>query len=190
MKKIFIITYNPKEKSLKEPYIQAYIIAAKKAGNEVRTLNLHRIKIDYLKFKGDISSGELTPELSQARENMIWADQVVMVYSVWCVSLPAKFKAFIERVLEDGTLMEMGLRGPRPTTKGKTAVIMQSYNMPYFVMKYLRGDIPFKTLQVIFSKWCGFKIEKRFDFAGISFASEYQKQKWMKEVMSFASSIK
>lgn len=190
MKKIFVLTYNPKETSDKSIYIDAYIQEAKNAGNEVKVLNIHDINIEYLEFAGNEPDLTLSEKLKQAQDNIIWADQLVIIYSVWCLGLPAKFKAFVERVFQKDILVRYGKMGPEPILKNKTAVIIQSYSMPYAAMKYIYNDIPFKVIKVIFSNWCGFKIEKRFDFDMIDIADEKRRQKWLKEIKKFAARIK
>lgn len=187
MKKIFVITYQPKEKSDKAEYVETYIQEAKKFGNEVKVLNIHDLNIEYLKFNNELPDLTLTDELKQAQENILWANQIVLIYSVWCIGLPAKLKAFIERVFQKDILVKYGKFGPEPVLKDKTMVVIQSYSMPYFFMKYFYGDIPFKMLKVIFSSWCGFKIEKRFDFDIIDNVSEKQRQKWLNEIKKFVA---
>lgn len=191
MKKIFIIACNPKKGSKKAPYLEAYIEDAKKAGNEVRAINIYDIEINYLNFNdNDELDYSLTEELKQAQDNIIWADQIVLVYPIFWFYIPAKLKSFIERVFQNGIITNIGKCGPEPLMKGKTAVIMQSYDMPYWAMKYYFGDLPVKYLKIILSSWCGIKIEKRFDFDSISNISEKKKQKWLKNIRSFASKIK
>ena len=135
MKKIFVITYQPKEKSDKEEYINTFIEESKKAGNEVKILNIHDIEIEYLKFNGNVPDTELTPELKESQNNILWADQIVLVYSVWCLNIPAKLKTFIERIFQADILVGYGKMGPEPILKNKTLVVMQSYAMPCFFMK-------------------------------------------------------
>lgn len=187
MKKIFVITYQPKEKSDKAEYVETYIQEAKKHGNEIRIVNIHDLNIEYLKIEGKSPDLILSKELKEAQDNILWADQIVLVYPVWCMGLPAKLKAFIERVFQENVLVGYGKMGPEPIVKNKTMVIIQSYAMPYFFMKYFYGDLPYKMLKVIFSNWCGFKIAKRFDFDVIENVSEKKRQKWLKKIRKFVA---
>jgi len=191
MKKIFIITYQPKEKSEKAEYVEAYKEEAKKLGHDVREINIHDLNIEYLSFDQEgVPNLTLSDEIKQAQDNILWADQIVVVYSVWCIGLPAKVKAFIERIFQKDILVKYGKMGPEPLLKDKTMVIMQSYSMPYFIMKYFYGDLTFKMLKIIFQNWCGFKIKKRFDFDMIDSVDEKRRQKWLKEIKEFVKTIK
>lgn len=188
MKKIFIITCNSKEHSLKEEYVQTYIEEAKKLGHEVRTVNLYDLNIDYLRIKDNLPENILTDELKLAQDNIVWADQIVFVYSIWCFNIPAILKSFIERTFQADVVWKFGKMGPEPVMKNKTSVIIQSYSMPYFSMKLL-GDIPMKFWKVLVDQWCGFKIIKRFDFDMIDSVSEKRKQKWIKDIKKFIAKI-
>lgn len=197
MKKIFIITCNPGKESKRTPYIDAYIEEVKKNGHEVRILNIYDLKIDYLNGLDDKSlylniknKDSLTEELKEAQDNIVWADQIVLSYPVWWLGIPAKLKSFFERVFQVGIIIDYDKSGLVKILKNKTVVIIQSYNMPYFIMKYMCQDIPFKYLKIILSDWCGFKIEKRFDFDSIENISQSKKQKWLNEIQKFASKVK
>lgn len=189
MKKIFIIECNPKEHSSKEEYVNTYVEEAEKLGHEVRRLNVYDLNFDFLRFKDDKQDNDLTDELKQAQDNIVWADQLVFVYPIWCFAIPAILKSFIERTFQYGILWQIGPMGPKPVLKNKTSVIIQSYDMPFFLMKYILGDAPFKFWQVLLSQWCGYKIVKRFDLDGISTISEKKKQKWIKNIKKFVAKL-
>lgn len=189
MKKIFVITCNPKEHSKKEPYIQAYIEEAKKCGHEVRVVNLYDMNIDYLRAKGDEFDVSLTDELKQAQDNLIWADQFVFVYPIWCLAIPPIMSSFISKTFSEGIACEFSPTGPKPLMKNKTAVIMQSYSMPYFAMKYFCSDVPMKWWKVVLTTWCGPKIIKRFDLDLIDNIPEKRHQKWLKDIKTFVDKL-
>lgn len=188
MAKIFVIECNPKEHSSKDAYVQAYIEESKTKGHDVRVVNLYNLNVEYLKFSGEKPDNTLTPELKEAQDNILWADQIVFVYSIWWFGIPAILKGFIDKTFREGVVAKLGKYGPEPLLKGKTAVIMQSYDMPCFGMKML-GDIPMKWWKVVLTKWCGVKIVKRFDFEMISSVSEKRKQKWIKDVKAFVAKL-
>lgn len=186
--KIFVIECNPKEHSSKDAYVKAYLEEAKTKGHEVRVINLYDFDIEFLKFSGEKPDSTLTFELKQAQEDILWADQIVFVYSIWWYGIPAILKGFIDKTFREGVVASMGKHGPEPLLKDKTAVIMQSYDMPFIYMKML-GDLPMKWWKVVLTKWCGVKIIKRFDFEMISSVSEKRKQKWIKDVKNFVAKL-
>lgn len=188
-KKIFVIIYNPKEHSLKEPYVQTYIEEAKACGHEVRLVNVSDLNVDYLRANGDEFDYSMTDELKQAQDNLLWADQLVFVYPIWWLFIPPMLMSFINKVFAQGVAAEMSEMGPKPLMKNKTAVIMQSYDMPAWCMKILYLDVPMKWWSVVLTQWCGPKIVKRFDLDMISSISEKKKQKWIKEIKKFVAKL-
>jgi len=189
MQKIFIITCNPKAHSEKELYVQTYIEEALKCGHDVRKINLYELNIEYMRANVDEIDYSITDELKQAQDNILWADQLVFVYPIWWFAIPALMKSFIERTFAEDVVSEMGKMGPKPLLKGKTAVIIQSYSMPYFAMKYFYGDIPMKWWKIVLTNWCGPKIIKRFDLDMIDNVPEKRKQKWIKDIKKFVSKM-
>lgn len=189
MKKIFIITCNPKEHSEKEIYVQTYIEEAQRLGHEIKTVNLYDLNIDYLKANGNDFDYSISDELKTAQNDILWADQLVFVYPIWWLTIPAIMKSFIERVFQDDVVSTMGRIGPEPLMKDKTAVIMQSYSMPYFALRYLYSDVTMTWWKIILTDWCGPKIVKRFDFDYIDNVPEKRKQKWIKNIKKFVKTL-
>lgn len=188
-KKIFIITCNPKEHSLKDFYVRAYVDEATKNGHDVRIINLYDLNMDFLRFKDGEADRTLTPELKQAQDNLIWADQTVIIYSLWCFGIPSILKCFIERTFALDVIWKFGKMGPEPVLKDKTAVIIQSYSMPKFMMKYMLGDVPFKFWKVLLGKWAGFKIVKRVDIDMVDNIPEKKKEKLVSDIKKFISKL-
>lgn len=189
--KIFMIICNPKEHSSKEEFVRTYIEEVQKKGHEVRTVNVYDLKIDFLRFdkeKNDFDFS-MSEEFKQQQENLIWSNQVVFVYPIWCLAVPPILSTFISKIFAEGIAAEMTDKGPKPLMKDKTAVIIQSYDMPYWCMKYLYADVPMKWWKVVLTEWCGPKIIKRFDFDMIGSASEKKKQKWIKDIKKFVAKL-
>ena len=190
MKKIYVIECNPKAHSSKEEYVKTYIEEAKKAGHEVRVVNVYDLNLGYLRAKdGELDfSFELIGELKEAQENLKWAEQLVFVYPIWYLAIPPILMDFITQVFGN-IACELTEKGPKPLMKDKTAVIMQSYSMPYFCMKYFCKDVPMTWWKITLTDWCGPKIIKRFDFDMIDSVPEKRRQKWLKEIKKFVAKL-
>ena len=185
MKKVFVIYGNPKSSSLTESSAKAFVTGSELAGNEVRELNVYNLNFDFLNANEDQMDFNLSPELKLAQANIAWADQIVFVYPVWHGTFPAKFKSFIERIFSYGFAFKKGLGMPEPLLKGKIAVVIQSYDMPYLAMKLFFKDISYLPIQYNLGL-SGIKIVKRFDFDMSGSASLARKEKWYKKIRKFA----
>lgn len=181
MKKIFVIYCNPKKKSFSEAIANTYINAAQNVNKEVRFINVYNLEIGYYSF-----DNELTSELKEFQDNILWADELVFIYPVWWTSIPAKLKSIIESTFVKGVVAQFSSQGfPIPLLKGKTAVVIQTYDMPVFIMKYPGGDLPFKLMKEIF-KICGIKVKKRFDFGLMMNSDQKKRNKWLKKIENYA----
>lgn len=182
MKKTFIIFCNPKKDSFSEAIANAYKKGSKKINKEVKTVNVYDIKIDeYYNF-----DDKLSPKLKQFQDNIIWADELVFIYPVWWLGFPAKLKSIIEKTFLKNIVAGYSPKGyPIPLLKSKKAVIVQTYDMPVFVMKLLGGDISFKHLKGILGI-CGIKTKKRFDFGRMIKSTPEIRKKWLDKVEAYA----
>lgn len=189
MKKIFIINCNAKKHSKKEAYVQTFTEEARNSGHEVRTINVYDLDVDYLRANGDEFDYALSPELKEAQDNIIWANLLVFVYPIWCLAIPPILSTFISKTFAEGVACQYSSMGPKPLMRDKKAVIMQSYSMPYFAMKYLYNDVPLKWWNVMLTQWCGPKIIKRFDFDLIDNVPEKRSQKWINQIRTFVKKI-
>lgn len=187
---ILMIICNPKDESKKAEYVKTYINEAKKCGHEIRIINIYDLTLGYLRFDKEKQDFDypITDEIKQVKEQFNWANQLVFVYPIWYLSVPPIMLDFLTQFFA-GAACEMTEKGPKPKMKDKTAVIMQSYSMPYFFMKYFCNDVPMKWWEVVLTNWCGPKIIRRFDFDMIDEVPEKRKQKWIKDIKKFVSKL-
>lgn len=182
MKKVFIIVCNPKKESFSTAITNSYISGAKKTNNEIRLINVYTLEVNYFNF-----NAELTAELKEFQDNILWADELVFVYPVWHLSIPAKLKSIIEQTFQKDVVAKFSEKGyPIPLLKGKTATIIQTYDMPEFIMKYFGGDMPYNLIKGILNL-CGIKVRKRFDFGQVISSSIQKRENWLKKIEKFAS---
>lgn len=182
MKKIFVVFCNPKQNSFSESIANSYAEGAKKSKKDVRCVNLYNIDVSYFNY-----DKELTADIKAFQENILWADEVIFIYPVWWFSIPAKLKSIIERTFMEGVVAKKNPNGfPIPMLKGKKAVIIQTYDMPEFVMRYFAGDLSYKLMKSILGL-TGIKIAKRIDFSMLGGSSDKNRKKYLKKVEIFAA---
>lgn len=184
MKKIFIIYCNPKKESFSQAIAQSYFDGAQKFNNQIKITNVYDLEVEYFDFESGLSD-----ELKEFQSNILWADEVVFIYPVWCSAIPAKLKNIIERTFQPGLFFEYHENGyPLPLLKNKTATIIQTCSAPTFILKYTGGDLSFKQMKDILNL-TGIKVKKRFDFGMIDKSTPEKRRHWLEKINDYASKI-
>lgn len=174
MKKVLIMFCNPKKGSFSEAIANSYREGTLEGNNEVKSVNVYDLDVSYYSLEQT-----LAPHLQALQSDLLWADNIVFVYPVWCLGIPAKLKSLIEMTFQSNG-------SPLTELKGKSAVVIQTYGMPEFVMRYLMGDVSYKMLHGIF-KFCGIKVQKRFDLGQIAASTESKRCIWLNRIKKYAS---
>ncbi len=141
-KKILILLGHPdRGQTLSGEMALLYEAAAKKAGHEVRRLNLGDLTFDPILHRGYKVIQELEPDLKKVQDAVRWADHMVLIYPNWWGSMPALLKGMFDRVWLPGFAFNMskhqdGTRalGWTKRMKGKTArVVVLSGSHPFML---------------------------------------------------------
>jgi hypothetical protein len=72
----------------------AYAEGAEAAGNPVRRIDLARYDFPILRSRIEFETGSLPATLETARQDLVWAQHVVLIFPLWLGAMPALVKAF------------------------------------------------------------------------------------------------
>lgn len=133
-RRILITDLHPARLSLSAALAQAYRLGAEAAGHQVRIARLSEMSFDPdFGQAGFRNAPALEPDLETFRENLLWAEHVVLVTPMWWGGLPAKAKGLFDRTLLPGFAFDprqrrMGL--PTPLLSGRTARLILTSDTP------------------------------------------------------------
>src|SRR4051812_12128861 len=96
--RILLILGHPDPNSYGGALAKAYAEGARAAGCEVDTMHLAAMDFNATPTG---RPGPLEPALAQARERILQARHLVLVYPTWLGAMPARMKGFFERVFGD-----------------------------------------------------------------------------------------
>lgn len=156
-KRILLIHGHPDPESFCAALGAAYRDAARAAGAEV-----HEIVVGELAFDPNLRFGyrqrtELEPCLLAAREELTWAEHIVLVHPVWWGSVPALLKGFFDRVLLPGFAFQKreGSVWWDKLLAGKTGRIISTLDQPGWYYRLRYGSPSTKALKRLTFEFCG-----------------------------------
>ncbi|HVX90537.1 MAG TPA: NAD(P)H-dependent oxidoreductase [Candidatus Paceibacterota bacterium] len=135
--KIFILLGHPDStmEPLSRRLADAYDAAARKAGHEVRRMNLGEMQFNANLRRGYRERMELEPDLLKVQENLTWCEHFVLVYPNWWGGMPAQLKGMWDRMFLPHFAFSMYKNGWgwHRLLKGRTArVIILCSNRPLY----------------------------------------------------------
>jgi len=114
----------------------AYAEGAAKAGHAVRRVAIAQIDFPLLRTREAFETGELPAALEPAREAIVSADHIVLVFPLWLGAQPAVVKGFLEQLMRPGVAFAYREKAmPQKLLAGKSARIVVTMGMPAFVYR-------------------------------------------------------
>ena len=155
MKKILVILGHPRKKSLCGELANAYQRGAKKAGAQVRRVNLIDLKFDPILRK---DNQKLEPDLVKVQKLIKWADHLVFVYPDWWSTVPALLKGFIDRTFQTGFAFKYRKKGSYwwdKLLKGKSGHLIVTMNAPKLLYIFFIQMPGHRMMKKAVLKFCG-----------------------------------
>ena len=134
----------------------AYAEGALDGGHQVRSIDVGKLDVPFLRSKDEWEQATPTEALGEAQRAIDWADHVVIVYPLWLGSMPARLKAFLEQILRPGFAFTKGRLGWwRRRLKGRSARIVVTMGMPATLYRWYFRAHGLKTLERNILGFCG-----------------------------------
>jgi len=136
---------------------QAYVRGVRKAGREVRMIDVARLDFPFLRAKEEWESAAAPEAIREVQDTIGWAEHLGIIYPLWLGAMPALLKAFFEQALRPGFAIAK-TSGPgmwRKLLGGKSARIVVTMGMPAFVYRWYFGAHSLKNLERNILQFCG-----------------------------------
>lgn len=137
--RVLVVMGHPRGDSLVAALADAYCERARARGVEVRRLDLRTLSFDLQVTTADFAAQTVEDDVQHARDDLRWAQHLVIVYPLWWGAMPALLKGFLDRVLAPGlafTVREDG-RGYRGLLHGRTAHLLVTMDTPPTIYRWL-----------------------------------------------------
>jgi len=190
-RKIYVLNGHPGETSLSCIIAETYADAAQTAGHEVRLTHLRDLAFDPDHgFAGYAQHKPLEPCLLAFREDVDWADHIIMTTPMWWGGLPAKLKGLVDRTFLPGWAFDSRQRTaigmPLPLLTGKTARTFVTSDTPDFFFGLLYRKALLRQIKGQIFEFSGIKPARITHFAPAGHADEKKVGPWLSTVRTLA----
>lgn len=172
---VLVIDAHPRADSFCGGIVAAVANGARSALHEVRWLALRELDFDL-----NHRNQELEPCLEHSRQELLWAEHVMIVYPVWWGTMPALLKGWLDRVLlpgfafterEDGAWE--GLLG------GRSATLIATMDTPRWVFGGMLHSCSIRALRDATLRFCGIGPVRVLIFSPIRTSTPELRQRWL-----------
>ncbi|WP_141503530.1 NAD(P)H-dependent oxidoreductase [Paenibacillus luteus] len=170
---MLIIYTHPNHKSLSYSFLQEVIQGSKEnlAIKEVKVLDLYEEQFNpVLIFNENKRRRDMhaDPQLAQYREQLTWADKIVLVYPIWWGRPPAMLMGYIDQMFASGfAYKDKGGMLPEGLLKGKSVVCISSMKGPTLYPLYWLYNAHKVLMRKALFNYVGIKKVKFFEFGSM-----------------------
>ncbi len=178
---VLVILGHPREASLCGAIAEAYTKGARAAAEAVSVL-----RVADMAFEPDVVASspndQLTePDVRAARQLITWADHLVLVFPTWWGTVPARMKAFFDRVLAPGFAFRHHDDSQHwdKLLEGKTAHLITTMDTPHWVYKWIYRNPGLNAVARSTLGYCGVRTVRTTVFGPVEGSNEGQRARWL-----------
>ncbi len=186
-KRILVLNGHPGETSLNGSIAEAYAEAARNAGHNVRSVQLHDLDFDVDFGGGGYKNHKpLEPQLEALLKDIEWCEHFVVTTPMWWGGLPAKLKGLFDRTLLPGRTFntrETNFFGlPKPMLSGRTGRVFITSDTPGWFMRFGYGNAMLNQVRKQILEFIGIKPVKITWFSGATDVKKNSVDEWLVKV--------
>jgi putative NADPH-quinone reductase len=164
----------------------AYAQGAMAAGHGVARIELVRLDFPLLRTQQDFETGQLPQALVPARDGIVAAQHVVIVFPLWLGTMPALVKAFLEQVMRPGIAFEYRKQGfPRRLLTGRSARLVVTMGMPALIYRWYFRAHGVRGLERSILRFAGMKPVRESLFGMVEAADAARRQRWLDRMKDY-----
>jgi putative NADPH-quinone reductase len=188
-KRILVILGHPSGNSFCAALAERYTQSAVRTGHEVRQLFLGSMDFDPVLREGYRQVQPLEDDLRNAQADILWAEQLVLVYPIWWGGVPALLKGFFDRVFLPGFAFKyrQGKAFPDKLLRGRTAHLLVTMDTPPWYYRWIYRMPGLHQVRKTTLELCGIKPTRTLTFGPILGASADRHAAWLRQAEAIAS---
>jgi len=175
--RVLVIDAHPRGDSFCRGLAEAAAGGAAAALHEVRTLVLRDMD-----FNQNHTGQELESCLVQSRQDILWAEHLIIVHPVWWGTMPALLKGWLDRILLPGFAFAEGKDGGwAGLLGGRSATIISTLDTPLWIYRLILRAPSIHALRDATLVFCGIRPVKVILFGDIRHSSARTRATWLEQ---------
>jgi putative NADPH-quinone reductase len=164
----------------------AYATGALSAGHKVARIEVAQLDFPILRTQQDFEHGHTPESLVGARDAIVSAQHLVIVFPLWHGTMPALLKAFIEQVMRPGVALEYRQQGfPRGLLAGRSARLVVTMGMPAPIYRWYFRAHGVRGLERSVLRFAGVKPVRETLLGMVDAASDAKRQSWLDQMRGY-----
>jgi putative NADPH-quinone reductase len=164
----------------------SYAEGAAAAGHRVARIEVALLDFPILRTQQDFETGHVPVSLVEARDAIVSAQHLTMIFPLWHGTMPALLKAFIEQVMRPGVSLQYRKRGfPQGLLAGRSARLVVTMGMPAMIYRsYFRAH-GVRGLERSVLGFAGMRPIRESLLGMVDAASDARRQRWLAQMNQF-----
>jgi putative NADPH-quinone reductase len=168
----------------------AYAEGAIAAGHWVSRIDIAQLDVPLLHSQQEFESGVVPPSLVPARDALVSAEHIVLVFPLWLGTMPALVKAFLEQVMRPGVAFAYQTKGmPKKLLSGRSAHIIVTMGMPAFAYRWFYFAHGIRCLKRNILKFVGIKPVRETFIGMVQSTDDMHRKHWLVQMKVFGEGL-
>ena len=181
---------DPGGKHLCHALADAYAEGAAAAGHEITRIEVARLDFPIMRTQEEFERGDLPETLVGARDGIVSAQHLVMIFPLWHGTMPALLKAFLEQVMRPGVALEYRKRGfPRGLLAGRSARIVVTMGMPALIYRWYFQAHGVRGLERSVLRFAGMKPVRETLLGMADAVSDAKRRAWLERMRTYGRQL-
>ncbi|MCX6227100.1 MAG: NAD(P)H-dependent oxidoreductase [Bacteroidia bacterium] len=188
--KHLIVYSHPNPKSFCHAIFKTVTETLKSNSHEVVIRDLYNLNFDPILKASDfvaMQTGNITNDIKEEQNYIIWSDIMTIIHPVWWTGLPAMFKGYIDRVYSHGFAYAIGEKGLEQLLTGKKVIIFNTQGTPKEIYDASgMSNAMHLTSDAAIYQLCGIEVLEHIFFSAVPYVDDATRKAYLeqaKEVM-------
>jgi len=181
-----IIYSHPNDESLNHHFLNTVTEILQTQNHEIRIRDLYLLDFNPVLSLQDLKdqrSGQLSEDIKEEQEHILWADHITFIYPIWWTGMPAIMKGFIDRAFSYGFAYRYDQGIQKGLLKGKKITIINTHGKSKTEYESMGMD---RALSLTSDKgvytYCGLEINRHLFFDRADKATEEMIKEWNRNI--------